>query len=631
MYTTFLINPVPFNKNPNAMKLRHLLLSVIIAAAVPSALAAGELDDLRQRADALHAAGKNDSAMIVAEEALRVAEDAGDTTALIGVHSSLGVYLRTQGKLDEALKHYNAALKMCTTEAFKRKAGEEARQEAAVLYLNLATLHVDMKHKNEALYYARLSENWGAKCADKELKSQLFAQNGLIFMMCGDDASASRLLSSAYGLAAETGRHGAALSAAAYMVALSDRKGDAKAEALWRGRCRRIEVKVSDTMTLMAYYQILCGVEMNHGRWREAITLFDKILSLDGVEGMPFVVYDCYNNMHEAWARLGEWRKAYDCLGKAAALKDSLYEKDKAESLGDLTVKYQTKEKELALVNSEARLLRTRMYMAVAALVVLVCAVLVSLYVHSQRRKAREREAEFARLKADTDRRLTMRYIDGLETERERLAKELHDGVCNDLYTVELLLAANPLQTSRKGTDGEPSENVDAAQGSLSAVEGLGGTSSAGKMLAACREQVRRVSHELMPPEFKYADISMVLDDYIGRMAAAAGCEVVFTAVPDTADWTAVPDAAALEIYRIAQEAVANAVKHSGAHYVDVTLDEDGGDVILTIADDGEPAKTRGAGIGRRTMRQRAEAVGGRLTMERRDGKTIVQFIIHNS
>ena len=618
------------------MKLRNLLLSVMIAAA-PCVSAAGNIDDLRQKADALHAAGKNDSAMIVAEEALRLAESEGDTTALIGVNSSMGVYLRTQGKIEEALERYNAAMKMCTTDAFKRKAGEEARQEAAVLYLNLATLHVDMKHKKEALYYARLAEEWGARCADKELKSQLFAQDGLIFMMCGDDASASRLLSSAYALAVEAGRSGAALSAAAYMVAVADRAGDAKTEALWRGRCGLLEAEVKDTMTLMAYYQILCGVEMNHGRWRAAIGLFDKILALDGVEDMPFVVYDCYNNMHDAWAHLGEWRKAYDCLGRAVALKDSLYEKEKAESLRDLTVKYQTKEKELALARSDAKLMRTRMYMAVAALVVLVCAVLVSLYVQSQRRKAREREAEFARLKADTGRRLTQRYIDGLEAERGRLAKELHDGVCNDLYTVELLLAAKQSadeftadkqtsdkfsadkQTSDKQTSDEANPLVCSSACHLSAKE----------LLSACREQVRRVSHELMPPEFKYADIRDVLDDYVSRMEDVAGCEVAFAATPDDADWGAVPDAAALEIYRIAQEAVANAVKHSGARRVDVLLVKAGGDVTLTVADDGEPPATkRGAGIGRRTMRQRAEAAGGKLTVERRDGKTVVQFII---
>lgn len=584
------------------MKTLKTLLFLLSVMAFSAAYGSETLDALRQKADALHAEGKNDSAVIVAEKALAEAVSRGDTTAIVGVNSSLGVYLRTMGKLDEALERYGEAMKLCTTEAYRRRAGEDARQEAAVLYLNLATLHVDMQHKEQAAYYARMCADWAGRCADKEFKAQVMAQDGLVFLMCGDNKQAARLLSEAYGYAVDVKQYDSALSAAAYMVAVSDRLNDKAADRLWRSRCRELEGKVGSSMSLIAYYQILCGLEMNHENWNAAIALFDKILSVKGVDKMPFVVYDCYNNMHDAWAKLGQWRKAYDCLGRATALKDSLFEAEKAESLRDLTVKYQAKEKELALARSETTLAKTRMYIAVGALAVLVCAVLVSLYVQGQRRKLKESEAEFARLKADTDRRLTQRYIDGLESERGRLAKELHDGVCNDLYTVQLRMAQGACDMAEQAS-----------------------------MISACRDQVRRVSHELMPPEFNYADICMVIDDYLQRAGEAAGCVVSFTATPDGADWDAIPDATALEMYRIVQEAVGNAMKHSGATEVDVCLDMPRDGLTLTVTDNGTPDGRPGTGIGRRTMRQRAEAAGGRLTMERKDGKTIVQFIIHNA
>ena len=584
------------------MKTLKTFLTLLLVLVCAAAYGGGTLDGLRQKADALHAEGKNDSAVIVAEKALAEAVANGDTTAIVGLNSSLGVYLRTMGKLDEALKHYGEAMKLCTTEAYKRRADEDARQEAAVLYLNLATLHIDMQHKEQAAYYARLCADWAARCTDRGFKSQVMSQNGLVFLMCGDNKEAARQLSAAYSNAVAAGQQASALSAAAYMVAVTNRLDDKAAETLWRSRCRELEGKVADTMTLIAYYQILCGVEMNRQDWNAAIALFDKILSVKGVDKMPFVVYDCYNNMHDAWAKLGQWRKAYDCLGRAVTLKDSLFEAEKAESMRDLTVKYQSKEKELALARSEAALSQTRMHIAVGVLAAFFCAVFVLFYIQRQRRKAKEREAEFARLKADTDRRLTQRYIEGLESERGRLAKELHDGVCNDLYTVQLRMA----------------------QGTCDMAEQAG-------MISACREQVRRVSHELMPPEFSYADICIVIDDYLQRAGEASGCEVSFTATPDDADWAAVPDATALEMYRIVQEAVTNAVKHSGAASIDVALDMQENGLSLTVTDDGTPAERSGTGIGKRTMRQRAEAVGGRLTVERKDGKTIVQFIIHNS
>ena len=584
------------------MKTLKTFLTLLLVLVCAAAYGGGTLDGLRQKADALHAEGKNDSAVIVAEKALAEAVTNGDTTAIVGLNSSLGVYLRTMGKLDEALKHYGEAMKLCTTEAYKRRADEDARQEAAVLYLNLATLHIDMQHKEQAAYYARLCADWAARCTDRGFKSQVMSQNGLVLLMCGDNKEAARQLSAAYSNAVAAGQQASALSAAAYMVAVTDRLNDKAAETLWRSRCRELEGKVADTMTLIAYYQILCGVEMNRQDWNAAIALFDKILSVKGVDKMPFVVYDCYNNMHDAWAKLGQWRKAYDCLGRAVTLKDSLFEAEKAESMRDLTVKYQSKEKELALARSEAALSQTRMHIAVGVLAAFFCAVFVLFYIQRQRRKAKEREAEFARLKANTDRRLTQRYIEGLESERGRLAKELHDGVCNDLYTVQLRMA----------------------HGTCDMAEQAG-------MISACLEQVRRVSHELMPPEFSYADICIVIDDYLQRAGEASGCEVSFTATPDDADWAAVTHATPLEMYRIVQEAVTNAVKHSGAASIDVALDMQENGLSLTVTDDGTPAERSGTGIGKRTMRQRAEAVGGRLTVERKEGKTIVQFIIHNS
>ena len=607
-------NPLPEKTLTPIITMRHTLILLFAALICATAAAKSDatIEILSQKADSMHAAGDNDGAISTAREALEAAEGKGDSTAIMAMHSSMGVYLRTAGRVNDALEHYGKAMKICTTKNFHRTADEEARQTAAMLYLNLATLHVDMKHKKEAAHYARQAAAWSRLCKDKAAKAQLLAQDGLVLMMCGDNAGATEMLEESYGLSTQLGQYPSALSSAAYMVAVADRSADHEAEALWRARCRGLEDKVDDTMTLMAYHQILCAIDMNHKRWREAIAQMDEILSLKGVEKMPFVVYDCYNNIHDAWAGLGQWHKAYDALRKATALKDSLFEADKAENLRELDAKYRAKEKELDLAESKATLAETRMWLAVGALAMLLFAVGVTFYVQAQHRKTREREAEFARLKADTDRRLTRRYIDGLESERERLAKELHDGVCNDLYTVEMILQPHPSLPRREGREG---------------------TLSAKEFIARCREQVRRVSHELMPPEFSYADVSLVLDDYLERTAEASGTDISFNATPAGADWTAVSDDTALVLYRITQEAVANAVKHSGATHIEVTLGMTQTALTLTVTDNGTPAERTGTGIGRRTMRQRAEAAGGRLTTERKDGKTILQFtlLIHNS
>ena len=73
-------------------------------------------------------------------------------------------------------------------------------------------------------------------------------------------------------------------------------------------------------------------------------------------------------------------------------------------------------------------------------------------------------------------------------------------------------------------------------------------------------------------------------------------------------------------LYRIAQEAVQNALKHSGAKNIDIELCSRPGDLRLSIIDDGQgvavDVDTR-AGLGMRTMRFRASAIGGRLSISR--------------
>lgn len=149
-------------------------------------------------------------------------------------------------------------------------------------------------------------------------------------------------------------------------------------------------------------------------------------------------------------------------------------------------------------------------------------------------------------------------------------------------------------------------------------------------MINECREQARRISHELMPPEFNYADIRLVLEDYLMRTAEASGIDISFDATPDGADWSRLADTTALELYRITQEAVNNAVKHSGATEIEVTLDDSDGTLTLAITDNGTYAGAQGAGIGRRTMKQRAEAAGGRLTTETTAGKTTVRLTVNH-
>ena len=182
------------------------------------------------------------------------------------------------------------------------------------------------------------------------------------------------------------------------------------------------------------------------------------------------------------------------------------------------------------------------------------------------------------------------RFLEGQESERARLARELHDNVSNQLLAVEMKLNSDGLTTQTM------------------------------QLLNESREQVRRVSHELLPPEFEHIKIHQAMADYASGQDGLNHCQVTFMATPDDAQWSAVPAKTALEVYRIMQEAVANAQRHAGATLIAIGLHlENDGILTLTVSDDGlgDEGKTSPTGIGQQTMRQRATAIGGNLTFYR--------------
>ena len=545
---------------------------ILVAFSLPypaSADNSADIATLREAADSLHGIGRTDSAAIVGQRVIELAEKTGNPTLIVGAHSSQGVYLRSLGKIDEALKNYESALKIVTSGAFRQHPDQEAIEEIASLYINLAVLNLDMQHKGDAAKNAVNSASWVSQSNDPELKSMIYGVAGSVLTGCGDLDKAMKYQKLAYGNAIESGNDEAAFRAAAYTMLIADRTGNKAAANEWRVRCNELLPDIKSPMALLVFYQAECSICLKNNDYNGSVTWFNKILSLDGIDNLPFVKLDCYGNLHEAYAHLGDYTNAYKTLLKAYNLRNELWEEEKSQSLQELTVKYDSKEKELALTRSEARRAQTLMWLFAAIGLLLICAVVFIVYASRQKRRRMQQ------------------YIEGLENERRRMSTELHDGVCNDLLTIQM-------QMSR-------GESADAAA-----------------MIDTCRQTVRRISHELMPPEFAYADLSEVVGSYVAkqREAHTDRIDLEYASEFAGASFRDVPEATALEVYRIIQEAVGNSVKHSGASRILVSLTLADNELTATVTDNGSYKFTDKKGLGEKSMRRRAAAVGGTIEMK---------------
>jgi signal transduction histidine kinase len=189
--------------------------------------------------------------------------------------------------------------------------------------------------------------------------------------------------------------------------------------------------------------------------------------------------------------------------------------------------------------------------------------------------------------------RLEGELIEVGERERRRIGHDLHDGVCQDLTGI--LIRARRAQTRLEiGKGIEPAAMKEI-------VESVGD---------AIRE-IHDLSRELSPGTMAGRELAGALDDLVRRAAGASEAEVTFCS---EGDGPVTDPAEALQAYRIAQEAVANAVRHSGAGRIGVTLARDPGGLTLRVEDDGCGIASDGGsgpGLGLRTMAWRAERAGG--------------------
>ncbi|MFM0506559.1 cache domain-containing protein [Paraburkholderia sp. RL17-373-BIF-A] len=210
--------------------------------------------------------------------------------------------------------------------------------------------------------------------------------------------------------------------------------------------------------------------------------------------------------------------------------------------------------------------------------------------------------------------RLAQQVVESQENERARLSRELHDGISQMMVSVKLLLESALARFERSEV------RVPAAEGAL--------TTSLTRLGDTLRE-VRRISHALRPSMLDDLGVAAALEQLSRELSEQSGIEIGFTQIAHT-HAAALPDAVNTVLFRIAQEALTNIVRHAQASSAALALEVSNDAVTLNIADNGHGFDVahafvgRRSGVGLRNMRERLEALGGTLSLSSQAGHTLV-------
>jgi signal transduction histidine kinase len=201
---------------------------------------------------------------------------------------------------------------------------------------------------------------------------------------------------------------------------------------------------------------------------------------------------------------------------------------------------------------------------------------------------------------------LVRRLLAAAEEERRRIARELHDEIAQLLTAIQL-----SLQRAAQRPD-EP--------GHLERAE---------ELLVRTQQEVHRVIFDLRPSLLDDLGLAAAVRWYAERYLERQGLGVELQIDPDLEEAVELPPEVEIAAFRICQEIVTNILRHARAEQVSIELEHAGGRLTLSVEDDGvgfDPASAATldseglGGAGLAGMRERAELVGGTLTIESEPG-----------
>jgi len=252
----------------------------------------------------------------------------------------------------------------------------------------------------------------------------------------------------------------------------------------------------------------------------------------------------------------------------------------------------------------------------IASAITILIPVIILLVVYKQKVKSKEQLAakteevnhqKTLKLISEFEIKTIRAHIEGQENEKERIAKELHDGIAGGLAAIKMNLQSfdhhpnqsNQLKKLIKGVD-------------------------------AIYSEVRNISHNLTPPEMLKHSFSDFLNKYLSEIAEIAQFKVEYI-IHNERLLNQLEDNFKVEIYRILQELITNTIKHAKTELVEVQIMANHNTINLIVEDHGQGFhyKEKSSGLGLQNIKSRIDALNGKINIDSVKGRgTIINIDI---
>ncbi|HEY4787185.1 MAG TPA: sensor histidine kinase [Bacteroidales bacterium] len=484
-------------------------------------------------------------------KALKMAEELNDVKNICISVNSIGNIYISLNQLDDALKCFKRSLPL------ERNRGNA--WGVAINLQNIGYVYEAQNNLDSALYYYKGSLNY-------DIQANKIAGIAICYNSIGE----VYLKKHEYERAVEYFNHA---------LVINEQIGD------------KIYISVSYTNIGDAFLQ-----EKNYAK---AIDFFQKGLDIALKIGSKSQAQVAYEGLSKVYQNQKKYETALECYKKSVAYADSVLNEDNVRHVTLIYALYNTEKQQNQIKILEKEKVASRLQMLILTILFTAIVVIALFYYRNLRQKRKITQQEL-HLKEQKIRELekhhqllaTQSVLQGEEAERSRLAKDLHDGLGGLLSGIKLTLS------NMKGNIVFPSESVELYNKALN-------------MLDSSIQELRRVAHNMMPEALVKFGLKDALSDFCNSLHSKQ-ININFQCYGDE---KRVDPKIEISLYRIAQELINNAFKHSQATTLIVQLVQEENRINLTVQDNGKGFDTailrtsKGAGIA--NIRSRVESLNG--------------------
>ena len=541
-----------------------------------------------------------DSALIVLEK--HYDEIDRDKAKLLEflIHNSKGVNYYNMGEMPRSIEYYQKALSIA-------KDINEPKRIAQVKY-NMAICYYIMDNYPDAI--SQLKSTYKLAEAHKITQIEAATLNilGASYQQIDSFDQARFYIEKAANLALESGDEQQIRETLLSMGLILEELSQLDSSLLFMQKSLDQTLGQDDPLIEAQIYLNMARVESKRANSEQARKYYVKAENLNAKINRSELDYNLLNDLAFMEYESKNFKSAFDFQGQAYAKKDSITAMQNSYLIKELELKYGKAEDAKLIANHELSLLQKQKkitYLSiVGAMSILGLVTFYLFYLNAKRRtELVEKELAFRNMEVESMQKgrsilALSSTLEGQETERSRIAQDLHDGLGGLLSAVK----AHYGKIQNEIIQMESLQIFDTAEGLLD---------------TAC-EEVRRISHNLMPPLLRSQGLVPTFKTLLNSYRSTS-LQINFD---ERNMETRLQEKQEVFLFRITQELLSNAIKHSEATKIEVSLYGLDEMIQLIVEDNGKGFNTEEQfnGLGLFSVQSRVDYLQGELDVESSPG-----------